>query len=246
MDILSTNITQKQGWFRLEAQLEITISYIGMSKKLYEETSQYHISECYTWEGLSDRMLLDYQPVLEYESYIVEGARVVYRFLLNFVTVAYQNREFQLKTITNEQSAYKFYRENRFKERLLSTRSDPQLGKVSFTLEKEIPVKLGIPRDIVTNHSLISGFEYRDAFKALLIQGEFETDLEYCDTEGYLRNEQLFFPFWKFVSGDIPERGLGLGLIPEIKNLSFTPVQGWPWQKGVVKIKVDLELRKAE
>lgn len=232
--IIKERVLAREGWIRIEEELTVTVSYVGFTRRVYEETFPVVLAESFSWPGITPTVWLETATRVEYDSYTVEAAELNYQFLLNFEISSYSEAEFPVQPAVAKFPG-------------TATEVDEKLKDQSFekpirlSLEEELPLTLSSPREIAEGKSYLTKFNYREAFKAVLVEGEIRADLEYWDGKGFLRKESLSFSFWRFIRVDL---GNSARLIPEILSGAYRPLKAWPWRRGEVKARIELELRK--
>lgn len=225
----------KDGWLRVESELIIVVNYCGFRKKVYEETFKRKFVENLTWGELTNQNILQLESQMVHETYELKEKQLIHQALIKLAAHSFLETETTVKLKTeksdNDTPVHSFFSNNK----------QPQPTNIlKLTLEQELPLQLGNPREIVDWRSFISTFSCRSAQRALLIEGTFGSDLEYWDEDGFLRKEYLEFPFWNFIDTNL--NNSEQRFVPQINNTKFTPLTKWPWQRGTVKITVELVL----
>lgn len=244
-NVMHLNPCVKQGRFQVAGDLEVTVGYCHASGKSYQEVYTVPFLESFLWEKTGADWDIMLNAVIEFDTYQLNGMNVLYKYLLHFDVSFYRKSELMLK-ILQPAEIQTSQALNLVKGPELPS---PVLGEeIQLIVEQEMPLQFGTPREISRKKSYISSFDYRDAANALLAEGVFETDLEYWDQDGFLRKERLDMPFWKFVpySSNQFQELSRLQLFPEILHTSVIPVNAWPWQKGTVKISVEIVLKRGK
>ena len=105
-------------------------------------------------------------------------------------------------------------------------------------------MELGNPLHIYQDRTKVSKFNFRQAQNAILVEGYISGDLEYWDENGYLKQEVINYPFWKFVNpsslwfNSLPD------LEPRLERHTLTTIKSPTWQrKGRLKIKLDFNFQ---
>ena len=235
----------KPGWMRIEGELLISVRYLHISGKTYEEQLNVGINESFIWNELTENHHhIELQPVIEFTAYEQNGTTINYRYLVRYETGIYLERELKIKALPEFvpiDDAGAMPGEGRE-----SWEYGEAKDELTVVIEKEVPLKLGFPKEIAGNKTHIVHFDYRDAQNAILAEGVLETDLEYWDEDGFLRQERVDIPFWKFVQchSKVPAISPGDSFVPEITRISLVPVNAWSWQKGMVRVSAELTLRR--
>ena len=235
----------KSGWMKIEGELLISVTYLYLSGKTYEEQFTIDLHESFVWDGLKESHTeIELQPFIEFTAYDQNGTKIIYRYLVRYEAGVFCEREFKIKVVPDFAPTVDsgLISDNLCKLMDLEINTED----LSMVIEKEIPLKLGFPKEIARNQSYIAHFEYRDAQNAILTEGILETDLEYWDEDGFLRQERLEISFWKFIqyhsnAQKVSSEGT---LVPEITRITILPVNAWPWQKGTVRISAEITLKR--
>jgi hypothetical protein len=225
----------KNGWFSLKGRLEIVISYIDREQTLREDAYQISFQEHFIWDKLNEESNLEVSGKLEYDSYTIEDSVLSYKYLLNFEVEAYQERELKVAVV-----------ENQNKPGPVGIDHQDQPSGILFPkiiLEGEVPLKYGRLQEIIQSNARLMEFCYQSADNALVVEGSLSGELEYWDDNGYFRREVVELPFWRLLQHQFHEEPNCLDFIPEIRRYNYTPRQVRPWQKGNIKITVELELK---
>ena len=93
------------------------------------------------------------------------------------------------------------------------------------------------------SRTYLSEFNFRNEADAVVVEGSFTGELEYWDDVGYLRKETVHFPFWRLMENKSGGPLKNLNLIPQLRRYSYSPVGTKPWEKGCVRIFIELELK---
>lgn len=245
-ELIHLNPSVKQGWFHISGDLELTVSYHHISGKSYQEIFSVPVSESFLWDpkGEGD-WEIEIKPAIEYDTYHLETMNIIYKFLLHLDVGFYQKRELKIKALPPAAGRPPQSIDSAKRPDALCCDAADELYLV---MEKEVPLVFGIAREISQKRASIVKFDYKDALNAILAEGVLETDLEYWDENGFLRQERLNTPFWKFIpysSRSVPDLSR-LRLFPEIQRTTVIPVNAWPWHKGMVKITVELVLKHSK
>lgn len=236
----------KPGWMKVEGELLISVSYLHLSGKAYEEQFKIDLKESFVWDGLVENHTeIELQPFIEFTAYEQNGTKVNYRYLIRYEAGLFRECEFKIRVLPDFVPTVdsSLIPENTHE---LWDLEKANSNDLTVVFEQEVPLKLGFPKEIARHKSFIAHFEYRDAQNAILTEGVLETDLEYWDEDGFLRQERLDIPFWKFIqyNSNFQKISTEGSLFPEIIRVSIVPVNAWPWQKGTVRVTVELALKR--
>lgn len=228
------NPSLKKGWLNLYGASEVTVVYLDRFHQYREEVFHLSFHKSYYWETVNDDQTyqIDLSPRLEYDSFKCEGCRLIYKYLWHYSTAAFVKRRVLVAVSAVEK------------------RQTPQIPQLKpekpfedFSIQGEVQLELGNPKEIAASRALITEFTWRTALNAILIEGRIGGEIEYWDGEGFLRREKLDFPFWTFLNQ--PRfTGRESILIPRLRRFSYLPLNPWPWRKGAVRYEVDIEINQ--
>ncbi|MGE5606697.1 MAG: hypothetical protein ACM3YE_13535 [Bacteroidota bacterium] len=229
------NPSLKKGWLTLYGLSEVTVVYLDRFHQFREETFRLNFHKNYYWEAVNDEQAfqIDLSPRLEYDSFKNEGGRLFYKYLWHFSAAAFVKRRV-LVAVSKEKT-------NRT---LLISQPKLEATCEEFSIQGELQLEFGNPREIASSRSLITEFSWRNALNAILIEGRIGGEIEYWDGEGFLRREKLEFPFWTFINRPrlVDQESV---LVPRLRRFSYFPLNPWPWRKGAVRYEVDIEINQS-
>jgi hypothetical protein len=228
----------RKGLLNLEGRLMVFISYIDLVGRNREDLFNITFRKGYLWEKL-DGGEVELKTILQYDTFSYKDQTVEYKFLLDITANYFQHQELKIATISTGNLIKTSDQNVPFL--LPETRNELSFYQLHF--EGEIPLRQGSPREIAESHTQISNFSYRKALKALMIEGKLIGEIDYWDEDGYLRRETVSYPFWKFIQKNNDWAfNNNHRLVPEIRRFSIIPNNAWPWQRGTVKIDVEIDL----
>ncbi|HYH05216.1 MAG TPA: hypothetical protein VEC37_19160 [Bacillota bacterium] len=234
-EVVNLIVTPKAGWLNVQGQLEVTVIYCDRDYRQRMDVYHHHFQESLLWEGLSPPVEVNTHTKLDFDTYEAQGQHLFYKYMLELKMETSQKRELQIAVWQPANPVTPV------------ASSQPQQGRespevLSFLMEEEIELQQGTPKEIETNRIAIDWFKCREVGKAFLVEGALNSELEYWDRGGFLRREWFKVPFWKFVQTELEEAVVNQRLIPQIRQYGCQPVGTWPWQKGTVRIRVEIEL----
>lgn len=228
------NPSLKKGWLNLDGVSEVTVVYLDRSHQYREETFHLSFHKTYYWEGINDdqNYQVDLSPRLEYDSFKCEGSRLIYKYLWHYATAAFVKRRVLAAVSTVEK-----------RQTPQIPQSKPEKAFEDFSIQGEVQLELGNPKEIAASRALITEFTWRNALNAILIEGRIGGEIEYWDGEGFLRREKLEFPFWTFLNRPRFAERESI-LMPRLRRFSYSPLNPWPWRKGAIRYEVDIEINQ--
>jgi hypothetical protein len=254
------------GWIHISGEFQLGVSYLDQQSCLREDTFPVFFRESFLWDSLQLMEEVELNCSLGHDSYAVipgNPRQLNYIFLLHLVAESLEKREIpvvlrQKPQITSSQINAKENHtvDHREIQCDLPTITGPArrmdisqfygLQWPYLELEGEIPSELGKAREIAGGRFSLSRFNYRNTAAFILVEGHLSGEIEYWDSNGYLRREEAGFSFWKCIcrSPDInPENHR---MVPRLDQFRYTPVNVPAWRKGIIKIQCKLELNPAE
>lgn len=226
------NSSLKKGWLTLYGLSEVTVVYLDRLHQYREETFRLNFHKNYYWEAVDDDQTfqIDLDPKLEYDSFKTEGSRLFYKYLWQFTAAAFVKRRIlvAVSPVKNNPNLRVF-------------QPKPETTCEAFSIQGEVRLEFGNPREIAVSRGLITEFNWRNALNAILIEGRIGGEIEYWDVEGFLRKETLEIPFWTFVNRPRLADQESI-LVPKLRRFSYSPINPWPWNKGAVRYEADIEI----
>jgi hypothetical protein len=227
-----------KGGFIINGHLEINIIYIDKKHVLREDHFQSSFQEFYIWDKLSDQtqVEIDSYGNLNYQSYIMNDAGIFYHYLVDVFIEAFYKKVIPIRIPS---------------EPAVGAGNDSAFPNVgldhsiieNLIIEGEIALGQGNAKEIASNRVLLTKFNCRNSYNAILVSGSMSGELEYWDQNKYLQKVTVNLPFWRFIHQDlIPCSPECFKLIPRLKNCSFIPSHTKPWRKGSVKARFEVEL----
>lgn len=239
-DFIHTDVETKPGWLHLSGDLMLTVSYSEHCGRIIEENSRVPFEQSYLWEGLDNDRDLEIRAKIEFDTYRLEDRELWYQYLMGVDVQRYDQRELRLKVLPSESRGLGSYGP------VVAENSLESFEELSWVVEQEIRLKLGIPGKISANRVDVETFACSNALNALFVEGSLGVELEYWDETGFLRQEPFRIDFWKFIAVPVQPRWPWVEdqFWPRIQSATFIPVNAWPWQKGMVRAVVKLKLIK--
>lgn len=230
------NSSLKKGWLNLYGLSEVAVVYLDRYHQYREETFSLSFHKNNYWEAVNDDQTyqVDLSPRLEFDTFKNEGDSLLYKYLWNFQAVAFVKRRISVAVSKEIQSP-----------NFQVSRPIPKSHLEELSIEGEVRLELGNPREIATSRALITEFSWRNALNAILVEGRIDGEIEYWDSEGFLRREKLEFPFWTFVNQQraVDQESV---LVPRLRRLSCFPLDPWPWRKGAIRYEIQIEINQSE
>ncbi len=225
----------KKGWLNLYGVSEVVVAYLDRFGQYREEIFNLDFNKNYYWEAVNDDQTyqIHLSPRLEYDSFKSEADRLSYKYLWHFSGAAFIKRRILAAVSTVKQSP----------GFTVGSQLKPDPPFEEFIIKGEVQLEFGNPREIETSRALIAEFNWRNALNAILIEGKINSEIEYWDSEGFLRREKLGFPFWTFLNQPRLAEGEPI-LVPRLRRFSYIPLNPWPWRKGAVRYEVDIEISR--
>ena len=226
------NSSLKKGWLTLYCLSEVTVVYLDRLHQYREETFHLNFHKNYYWEAVNDDQTfqIDLDPKLEYDSFKTEGSRLFYKYLWQFTAAAFVKRRILVAVSPGKNNP-----------NLRVFQPKPETTCETFSIQGEVRLEFGNPREIAASRGLITEFKWRNALNAILIEGRIGGEIEYWDVEGFLRRETLEIPFWTFVNRPRLADQESI-LVPKLRRFSYSPISPWPWNKGAVRYEADIEI----
>ncbi len=226
------NPNLKKGWLNIDGVSEATVVYLDRLNQYREESFHLSFQKKYYWETAINEQdyQIDLDSKLEYETFKIEGNQLLYKYLWNFSAALFIKRRVLAAVSTVKKSL------------ITSTglQPKPKIELEEFSIQGEVPLEFGNPREIAASRALITEFNWRAALNAVLVEGKINSEIEYWDVDGFLRREKLEFPFWTFLQPKSPEKEEIL--FPRLRRFSYFPLKPWPWRKGSVRYEMDIEI----
>ncbi len=226
-------VTQK-GILNINGDFEVGVSYTDLKGKLRDNKFTLFFQEGFFWERLESFNEVTLKSKLEYDSIIIEGDIIKYKYLISFFAESYQEKVIKIASLKRNEPVPDSQSLGKpiIKDRIIE----------SITIESDLLLKQGNICEIIGSKAGIVEFEIRDSLRALFVKGNFTGEIEYWDKERYLQRECIELPFWKFV--DNPIRSVECSrIIPEIIHYSFSPVKNRLWRKDRLQINFEIELK---
>lgn len=225
----------KKGWLNLNGVSEVTVVYLDRQNHYREESFNLIFKKSYGWGGVKDDQdyQIDLDSRLEHDSYKIEGSQLLYKYLWNFSAAAFIKRI--VKVAISSVKKNSAITSDAFQGR-------PQIATQEFSIQGEVPLEFGNPREIAASRGLITEFNWRKALNAVLIEGRINSEIEYWDEDGFLRREKVEFPFWTFLAQPKKPTEEEPILIPRLRRFGYFPLKTWPWRKGSVRYEVEIEI----
>ncbi len=237
--IQNVSAEPRDGWFIAGGELLVPISYIDSENRFREDVFKIVFQKSILCQTIPRASWIDLTPRLEYDSFTLNESGLCYRYFIKLEANLFSDTAIRVDT----------------RLRIPSGPSKPEdvgppnaigtsgRSPMRLAMEEDISLKLGSPKEITTGRTYIEQFSCRPAMNALFVEGKLAGEVEYWDEDGYLRQETINYPFWRFVQlkteSLFPDPS---GYWPEIRNYSFLPVRSWPWRHGSLKLKVEIEL----
>ncbi len=227
------NSTIKKGLLNLNGASDATVAYLDRQNRYHEESFSLIFQKSYFWEGVKGDGVykIDLDSKLEHDSFKLENNRLLYKYLWNFTASAYIKRivKVAISSVKNSTTTSGVFQ------------TKPQNISQEISIQGEIPLQFGNPREIAASRALIAEFSWRNALNAVLVEGRINSEIEYWDEDGFLRRERVEFPFWAFLNR--PKfTGVEPILTPRLRRLEYFPLKTWPWRKGSVRYEVEIEI----
>lgn len=225
----------KMGWLNLYGVSEVAVVYLDRFRQYREEIFQLNFDKNYYWEAINDgqNYQIDLRARLDYDSFECKGDSLFYKYLLHFSAAAFIKRRL-LAAVTTNKSSPTFTGASQLK---------PESIIEEFSIQGEIRLEFDNPKEIAASRGLITEFNWRNALNAILIEGKINGEIEYWDSEGFLRREKLAFSFWTFLNQSRLADRKSI-LVPGLRRFSCFPLNTWPWEKGAVRYEADIEIRQ--
>lgn len=231
------NPSLKKGWLNLNGVSKATVAYLDRDNHYNEEPFSLVFQKSYLWEGVKgdEQYQIDLNSKLEHDSFKVENSRLLYKYLWNFTASAFIKRivKVAVSPVKNSTTTSDTFQKK------------PQIKTQEFSIQGEVPLQFGNPREIAASQALITEFNWRNALNAVFVEGRINGEIEYWDEDGFLRREKVEFPFWTFLTrpklteiDSVP--------IPRLRRFGYFPLKTWPWRKGSVRYEVEIEINKSE
>ncbi|HEY8463755.1 MAG TPA: hypothetical protein VIM29_07020 [Bacillota bacterium] len=234
-EVSNLTVTPKPGWLNVRGQLEVTIIYYDNCNQQGMDVYCHNFQESFLWEGLLPSVEVNSKVKLEFDSYEKQGQHLLYKYLLAFQMESLQKKELQIAGRPVGSSTYP--------EQLHPSQNAPEVRQVAFfMLEAELPLQSGKVKEVAAHRTSIDGFHCREVGKALLVEGTVHSELEYWDMSGFLHQEGVVLPFWRFIQCDREGIGASSRLVPEIRQCNYEPVSTWPWRKSSIRIRAQIQL----
>lgn len=241
----------RKGWLAADGVLDLSIAYTDKLGFSHEDGFRYKFQQSFLWNKLAQTDRVRLQPRLEYDNFTVDQKIIKYRFLIILTTQLFREGELQIKLPVNDFQQSEIREPQNWRTPIawatpfdLPKPSEPLI--LHFAMEGELPLKLGMPREIAKSYTNVEQFNFRTAHNAILVEGKLSGEIDYWDEDGYLRREPVNYPFWRFLTPELLEQLSQTAtqkFVPEIRRFSFMPVRTWPWRKRSVRIAVEMEIR---
>jgi hypothetical protein len=238
--IHNVSVEPRDGWLIAGGELMVPVSYIDNENRFREDVFKIIFQKSILCQGILRASQIDLTPRLEYDSFTLNESGLCYRYFIKLEAKLFSETAVRVDTRLRISSGPSKPEED--------TRPPAAIGTggrsaMRLAMEEDISLKLGSPKEITTGRTYIEQFSCRRAMNALFVEGKLGGEVEYWDEDGYLRQETINYPFWRFVQlkadGLFPDPS---SYWPEIRNYSFLPVRSWPWRHGALKLKVEIEL----
>ncbi len=231
--LLQTNPSIKKGWFNLSGVMEVAVIYHDHYNQYREEYFRLIFQKSYCWEGINDtdEYQIDLDSKLEYDSYQLESNQLLYKYLWGFSASIFHKQCLKVAVSSVNASIPK----------LEASQLPLQQSVQELTIQGEVPLKFGNPREIAVGRGIITEFNWRNALNAVFVEGKIKGEIEYWDEDGFLRREIVDFSFWRFLTKAklIEEDAV---LVPTLRRFNYYPLRPWPWLKGTVRYEVHIEI----
>ncbi|NLY74945.1 MAG: hypothetical protein GX075_06545 [Firmicutes bacterium] len=230
--IKGINQRLKDGWLNLSGVSEVSVAYLDRKGLYREELFRLFFQQNFYWKDVNgqEETEIELTPRLEYESVKTQGNQLRYQYLWSFKAALFHKRNVNVAVAALDNAAVSD------RSPTVTPRPTPEI-----IIEGEIPLEFGNPREIASSRALITGFSWREALNAVLVEGRIGGEIEYWDEEGYLRRETVDFPFWRFLEQPLKTSEIEGGLVPRLRRFGYFPLKPWPWKRGAVRYEVEIE-----
>jgi hypothetical protein len=248
----------KPGWIFIAGEFRLAVAYLDQRHCLREDTFPIFFRETFLWEELQLADKVELACHLTHDSFALHPDRpfrLNYCYWIQATAECIETKEIAVfilqESLRNLKDATPLGLNKEtvddFGHDLPGITNAPFRGiwippRTGLELEGEIPIRLGKAREIAGGRFVVSHFSYQNMANLVLVEGRLEGEIEYWDSDGFLRREQAGFTFWKCTRrapGIEPEQW---GRTPGLNRLRLSPVNVPIWRKGRIKIQCVLEM----
>jgi hypothetical protein len=228
----------QNGKVKAQGQQEIVVTYCDSEHRQRTDLFRNSWRTSFIWDTIDPALTIICQAKLAFNRYTTEGQKLLS-----------QNWwELQMVAARLEEVPIALGRAQPLVLRNPASGNDGAVTNVSsarFQVEQEIRLDFGISKAIEADRTSIGLFYCRQAGQALLVSGRLDSELEYWDQNGVLRQERRELPFWQFVP--CPPGNAAVSTVPflqpQIRKCIYQPLKTRPWAKGRLKLLVEVELQ---
>jgi hypothetical protein len=251
----------KPGWLHVNGEFQVGVNYLDERQCLREDTFPFIFQDTFLWDILQPTGEVELNCRLEHDSYAINPhnpLQMNYCFQLQLMAENFEKQDLPIiiareplktpsKTNPKENNIHKSEGilpdlQSTDPARYLPITRSYGLEWPQLELEGEICLKMGKAREISNGWFSVRHFNYRNMMEFILVEGDLSGEIEYWDSDGYLRREQADFSFWKCLCCS-PNFNPGSGRpVPELDRFCYTPVNVPVWRKGRIKIQCRLKL----